>query len=172
MPRALVSSYCAGARITKWGCPPRSFPVHLLRLPQQGTTRAPGNLSASDTRLLLKKWMEERKPVLCLGSFNECRVVLEATVFSVSKESFTLRSLRSDSTLMFSFGSEGTTFDYAEQREFGMSQLPPGLEELSSISILFPARIPLTQTSSPMERESLILIELWDAKVTSRPKGD
>lgn len=115
--------------------------------------------------------MEEQRPVLCLGSFNECRLVLEATVFSVSEESFTLRSLRSDSTLMFMLGAEGTTFDYAEQREFGMPELPPELEELSSISILFPTRIPVSPTSTPTERESLILIELWDANVTSRDTG-
>lgn len=114
--------------------------------------------------------MEERKPLLCLGSFNECRLVFEGTVFSVSQESFTLRSLRSDSTLMFSFGIDGTTFDYAEQREFGISQLPPELEELSSISILFPRRISVTKSSAPTERESLILIELWDVNVTSPPQ--
>lgn len=114
--------------------------------------------------------MEERKPLLCLGSFNECRLVFEGTVFSVSHESFTLRSLRSDSTLMFSFGMDGTTFDYAEQREFGISELPPELEELSSISILFPRRIPVTQSSTSMERESLILIELWDVNITSKPQ--
>ena len=135
-------------------CPP---------LIDRGTIRSSGNLSASEARLLLSKWMEEDTTLLCLGSFNECRLVFKAHVFSVSEESFTVRSIRSDSTLTFYFGSDGTMFDYAEQREFGVEQVLPELAQLSSIAITFPTRIPLNPENAVGDRETLILIELLDS---------
>ncbi len=128
----------------------------------QGTIRTAGNLDISDVRLLLSKWMDEQTSLLCLGSFNECRLVLKARVFSVSEESFTLHSISSDSTLSFSFGAVGTLFDYAEQREFGMPELPPKLAQLASIAIMFPARVPVNPMTESTERETLIMIEMWD----------
>jgi hypothetical protein len=128
----------------------------------QGTIRANGNLDTSDVRLLLSKWMEEQTSLLCLGSFNECRLVLKARVFSVSEEAFTLHSNSSDSTLSFSFGAAGTVFDYAEQREFGMPELPPKLAQLASIAIMFPTRVPVNPLTESTERETLIMIEMWD----------
>lgn len=107
--------------------------------------------------------MDEEQPLLCLGSFNECHLVIEARVFSVSEESFTLRSLRADSTLMFMFGSEGTTYDYAEPREFAIQELTPEMAQLASIGITFPSRISVDAHSSTTERESLVMIEMWDA---------
>ena len=128
-------------------------------------------MNLSEARLLLKKWMEERRPLLCLGSFNECRLVIEAQVFSVSEESFTLRSLRSDSTLMFLFGSEGTTFDYAEPREFGIEDLTPELAQLSSVGITFPRRVPVHAETGNTERESLVMIEMVDADARQSARG-
>jgi len=128
----------------------------------QGTIRTAGNLNTSGVRLLLSKWMEEQTSLLCLGSFNECRLVLKAHVFSVSDDSFTLRSLSSDSTLSFSFGVTGTVFDYAEQREFGMPELPPKLAQLASIAIMFPSRVPVNPLTETTERETLIMIEMWE----------
>lgn len=106
--------------------------------------------------------MEEQTSLLCLGSFNECRLVLKAHVFSVAEENFTLRSNSSDTTLSFSFGSEGTLFDYAEQREFGMPELPPKLAQLASIAIMFPTRVAVNPLTGNTERETLIMIEMWD----------
>jgi len=120
-------------------------------------------LTLAEARLLLRKWMDEEQPLLCLGSFNECHLVIEARVFSVSEESFTLRSLRADSTLMFMFGSEGTTFDYAEPREFAIQELTPEMAQLSSIGITFPSRISLESHNGNTERESLVMIEMWEA---------
>ena len=128
----------------------------------QGTIRTSGNLNTSDVRLLLSKWMEEKTSLLCLGSFNECRRVLNSHVFAFSDWSFTLLSLSSDSTLSFSFGVNGTVFDYAEQREFGMPELPPKLAQLASIAIMFPTRVPVTPLPEPSERETLIMIEMWE----------
>jgi hypothetical protein len=128
----------------------------------QGTIRTAGNLNTSDVRLLLCKWMEEQTSLLCLGSFNECRLVLKAHVFAVADDSFTLRSLSADSTLSFSFGVAGTVFDYAEQREFGMPELPPKLAQLASIAIMFPTRVPLDPLTESTERETLIMIEMWE----------
>lgn len=128
----------------------------------QGTIRTAGNLDSSDVRLLLGKWMEEQTSLLCLGSFNECRLVLKARVFAVSDESFTLHSISSDSTLSFSFGAVGTLFDYAEQREFGMPELPPKLAQLASIAIMFPPRLPVNPMTEATERETLIMIEMWE----------
>ena len=128
-------------------------------------------MNSSEARLLLKKWMEERRPLLCLGSFNECRLVIEARVFSVSHDSFTLRSLRSDSTLMFMFGSEGTTFDYAEPREFGIEDMAPELAQLSSVGITFPRRVSVHAESSSTERESLVIIEMVDADAARSARG-
>lgn len=128
----------------------------------QSTTRTAGNLNTSDVRLLLRKWMEEQTSLLCLGSFNECRLVLKCHVYSVSDEAFTLRSLRADTTLSFSFGAAGTVFDYAEQREFGMPELPPKLGQLASIAIMFPTRVPVNPNTESTERETLIMIEMWD----------
>lgn len=128
----------------------------------QGTIRSAGNLDTSDVRLLLSKWMEEQTALLCLGSFNECRLVLKARVFSVSEEAFTLHSIGSDSTLSFSFGAVGTLFDYAEQREFGMPELPPKLAQLASIAIMFPTRVPVNPLTVSTERETLIMIEMWE----------
>ena len=129
------------------------------------------SLNSSEAKLLLKKWMEERRPLLCLGSFNECRLVIEAHVFSVSDDSFTLRSLRSDSTLMFMFGSEGTTFDYAEPREFGIEHLTPELAQLSSVGITFPKRISVHAEDGGSERESLVIIEMVDADARSSARS-
>jgi len=106
--------------------------------------------------------MEEQTSLLCLGSFNECRLVLKAHVFAIADESFTLRSLSSDTTLSFSFGSDGTVFDYAEQREFGMPELPPKLAQLASIAIMFPTRVPVSPLTESTERETLIMIEMWE----------
>ena len=128
----------------------------------QSTIRNAGNLNTSDVRLLLSKWMEEQTSLLCLGSFNECRLVLKAHVFAIADESFTLRSLSSDTTLSFSFGSDGTVFDYAEQREFGMPELPPKLAQLASIAIMFPTRVPVSPLMESTERETLIMIEMWE----------
>lgn len=128
----------------------------------QSTTRTAGNLNTSDVRLLLRKWMEEQTSLLCLGSFNECRLVLKCNVYSVSDEAFTLRSLRADTTLSFSFGAAGTVFDYAEQREFGMPELPPKLGQLASIAIMFPTRVPVSPNTESTERETLIMIDMWD----------
>lgn len=107
--------------------------------------------------------MEEQTTLLCLGSFNECRLVIKARVMSVSEESFTLRSLHADATLTFYFGSDGTTFDYAEQREFGIEHVMPELAQLSSIAITFPARLPLNLNNAISDRETLILVELLDS---------
>ena len=128
----------------------------------QGTIRTAGNLNTSDVRLLLSKWMEEQTSLLCLGSFNECRLVLKAHVFAIADESFTLRSLSSDTTLSFTFGSDGTVFDYAEQREFGMPELPSKLARLASIAIMFPTRVPVNPHTENAERETLIMIEMWE----------
>ena len=106
--------------------------------------------------------MDEQTSLLCLGSFNECRLVLKCHVYSVSEDSFTLRSLRADTTLSFSFGVVGTVFDYAEQREFGVPELPAKLGQLASIAIMFPARIPVNPLTENSERETLIMIEMWD----------
>ena len=119
-------------------------------------------MNTSDVRLLLSKWMEEQTSLLCLGSFNECRLVLKAHVFSVSDDSFTLRSLSSDSTLSFSFGVTNTVFDYAEQQKFGMPELPPKLAQLASIAIMFPSRVPVNPLTETTERETLIMIEMWE----------
>ena len=148
--------------ITKWGCAGRKSVRKLPMLLDQGTIRSAGNLNTSDVRLLLNKWMEEHTSLLCLGSFNECRLVLKAHVFSVSDESFTLRSVSSDSTLSFSFGAVGTIFDYAEQREFGMPELPPKLAQLASIAVMFPVRVPVNPITENSERETLIMIEMWE----------
>lgn len=148
--------------ITKWGCSRARLIRTLPVLLDQGTTRVAGNLNTSDVRLLLSKWMEEQTSLLCLGSFNECRLVLKAHVFSVAEENFTLRSNSSDTTLSFSFGSEGTLFDYAEQREFGMPELPPKLAQLASIAIMFPTRVAVNPLTGNTERETLIMIEMWD----------
>ncbi len=106
--------------------------------------------------------MDEQTSLLCLGSFNECRLVLKCHVYSVSEDAFTLRSLRADTTLSFSFGAAGTVFDYAEQREFGVSELPPRLGQLASIAIMFPPRVALNPLTESTERETLIMIEMWD----------
>ena len=106
--------------------------------------------------------MEEQTSLLCLGSFNECRLVLKCHVNSVSDDAFTLRSLRADTTLSFSFGVTGTIFDYAEQREFGMPELPSKLGQLASIAIMFPTRVPASPLTESSERETLIMIEMWD----------
>ena len=148
--------------ITKWGCGRGNTVRTLPMLLDQGTIRSAGNLDTSDVRLLLSKWMEERTALLCLGSFNECRLVLKARVFSVSEEAFTLHSISSDSTLSFSFGAVGTLFDYAEQREFGMPELPPKLAQLASIAIMFPTRVPVNPFTLSTERETLIMIEMWE----------
>jgi hypothetical protein len=148
--------------ITKWGCLKglriRTLPLVL----DQSTTRTSGNLNTSDVRLLLGKWMEEQTSLLCLGSFNESRMVLKCHVYSVSEDSFTLRSLHADTTLSFSFGAAGTVFDYAEQREFGVPELPTKLGQLASIAIMFPTRVPLNPLTDTTERETLIMIEMWD----------
>jgi hypothetical protein len=136
----------------------------------QGTIRTAGNLNTSDVRLLLSKWMDEQTSLLCLGSFNECRIVLKAHVFAVSEDSFTLRSLSADSTLSFSFGAIGTIFDYAEQREFGMPELPPKLAQLASIAIMFPTRVPVNPHTESTERETLIMIEMWDGDRENWPE--
>lgn len=114
--------------------------------------------------------MEEHTTLLCLGSFNECRLVIKARVISVSEESFTLRSIRADSTLTFYFGSEGTTYDYAEQREFGIEHVMPELAQLSSIAITFPSRIPLNPNNAISDRETLILVELLDSREHKSPE--
>jgi hypothetical protein len=106
--------------------------------------------------------MEEQTSLLCLGSFNESRMVLKCHVYSVSEDSFTLRSLHADTTLSFSFGAAGTVFDYAEQREFGVPELPAKLGQLASIAITFPTRVPLNPLTGVTERETLIMIEMWD----------
>lgn len=128
-------------------------------------------MNSSEAMLLLKKWMEEQRPLLCLGSFNECRMVIEAQVFSVSDDSFTLRSLRSDSTLMFIFGAEGTTFDYAEPREFGIEDLTPELAQLSSVGITFPRRVREHADAGSTDRESLVMIEMVDANARRSARG-
>ena len=120
-------------------------------------------MNPSEAQLLVCKWMEEQTTLLCLGSFNECRLVIKARVISVSDESFTLRSIRADSTLTFYFGSDGTTFDYAEQREFGIQEFMPELAQLSSIAITFPPRIPMNPNNAISDRETLILVELLDS---------
>lgn len=152
----------AGLLITKWGCAGLIGVRKLPMLLDQGTTRTAGNLDTSDVRLLLSKWMEEQTSLLCLGSFNECRLVLKARVFSVLDDAFTLHSISSDSTLSFSFGALGTLFDYAEQREFGMPELPPKLAQLASIAIMFPTRVPVNPLTEATERETLIMIEMWE----------
>ena len=116
--------------------------------------------------------MEEEKTLLCLGSFNECHLVTKAQVFSVSEECFTLRSLRADSTLTFSFGSEGTIFEYAEPRQFGIAELTPELEQLSSIGIAFPVRTSTGHQAGICERESLVLLEMWDADRSEQNPGE
>ena len=128
-------------------------------------------MDSSEAKLLLKKWMEEQRPLLCLGSFHECRLVIEANVFDVLEDSFTLRSLRSDSTLMFMFGSEGTTFDYAEPREFGIEDLTPELAQLSSVGITFPSRISVHPDNWSSERGSLVMIEMADADARRPARG-
>jgi hypothetical protein len=148
--------------ITKWGCAGSTQIRTLPMLLDQGTTRTAGNLNTADVRLLLGKWMEEQTSLLCLGSFNECRLVLKAHVFSISEEAFTLRSLSADTTLSFSFGSNGTVFDYAEQREFGMPELPPKLAQLASIAIMLPTRTAVNPLTESTERETLIMIEMWE----------
>ena len=70
--------------------------------------------------------------------------------------------MSADSTLSFGFGVSGTVFDYAEQREFGMPELPPKLAHLASIAIMFPTRVPVSPQTDPTERETLIMIEMWD----------
>lgn len=146
------------------GMPSRAAREYTFtRLLDRETIRDKGNLNPSEAQLLVGKWMEESTTLLCLGSFNECRLVIKARVISVSEESFTLRSIRSDSTLTFYFGSLGTTFDYAEQREFGIQEFMPELAQLSSIAITFPPRIPMNPNNAISDRETLILVELLDS---------
>lgn len=149
--------------------PKRTQPLHFIRLIDRGTIRTGGNLKVSETQLLLSKWKEENTTVLCLGSFNECRLVIKAHVLAVTEESFTMRSIKADSTLTFYFGSEGTTFDYAEQREFGIEKVMPELAQLSSIAISFPVRIALSPNSEMSERETLILVELLGPELDAKP---
>lgn len=104
-------------------------------------------MHASDARSLLSTWRDQQKPLLCLSMFSGYRLVISGSIFSVSEESFTLRSTRSDSSLTLTFGSSEVEFEEVDPDQLWVMELGSLEPQVAAITTIFPMkrliRVPL-----------------------------
>ena len=81
-------------------------------------SEARGTLECSEARSLLSVWSAEQKPLFCVSHSPLYTNILTAFVMSVSHESFTLRSIRSDCSQTCFYSAKGVVVDYVLPVEF------------------------------------------------------
>jgi hypothetical protein len=118
--------------------------------------------------LMLKKWADERTPLLFRLESVDTASAISGTVSSASLDDCIVKSAKGDATLRFRIDDPDCRFEFADRRSLaGEREIREGTEELVNLLIFFPARFSLEdfRLTRQGSRVSLSIIEVDSSEI-------